>query len=312
MSDIVTITPNPAVDISTTVEKIVPVAKLRGTTQQRDPGGGGINVARVIARLGGDVTALYPVGGPTGLLLKQLVEKEGVASRTWATAEDTREDFFVQERVSGQPYRFILPGPTLTEAEWQAGLALLAAQDPFPRFVVGSGSLPRGVPTDFYARVATLARSRGAQFVLDTSGPALAAAVAGGIDLMKPSLHEMQELVGGPLPDATAWEKAAHALVASGKAGTVALTMGHLGALLVTRDRVLRAQPLTMVPVNAVGAGDSFLGALVAKLAAGELLDDAFRFAVAAGAAALLRTGTALSDPADVSRLQADVRLETA
>ena len=118
MSDIVTITPNPAVDVSTTVERIMPVAKLRGTTQQRDPGGGGINVARVITRLGGDVTALYPVGGPTGQLLKQLVESEGVTSLTWTTAEHTREDFFVQERATAQPYRFILPGPTLSESEW--------------------------------------------------------------------------------------------------------------------------------------------------------------------------------------------------
>ncbi|WP_315798196.1 hexose kinase [Bradyrhizobium sp. SZCCHNRI3043] len=312
MSDIATITPNPAVDVSTSVEKIVPVAKLRGTTQRRDPGGGGINVARVITRLGGDVAALYPVGGPTGLLLQQLVASEGVTSQTWTTIEDTREDFFVQERASGQPYRFILPGPTLTESEWQAGLALLAGLEPFPRFVIGSGSLPRGVPADFYARVALLARSRGAQVVLDTSGPALAAAVAGGVDLIKPSLREMQELVGGELPDAAAWEQAARTLVATGKVRTVALTMGHLGALLVTRDRVLRAQPLTMVPVNAVGAGDSFLGALVAKLAAAASLEDAFRFAVAAGAAALLRTGTALCDPADISRLLADVKLQTA
>ncbi|MGJ4928970.1 1-phosphofructokinase family hexose kinase [Bradyrhizobium sp. HKCCYLS2038] len=312
MSDIVTITPNPAVDVSTVVERIVPVTKLRGTTQHRDPGGGGINVARVITRLGGDVTALYPVGGPTGLLLKQLVEAEGVLSRTWTTAEDTREDFFVQERATGQPYRFILPGPTLTEAEWQAGLALLAGLAPFPRFVVGSGSLPQGVPTDYYARLAAIARARGAQFVLDTSGPALAAAVEHGVDLIKPSLHEMRDLVGGDLPDAAAWETAARKLVATGRVATVALTMGHLGALLVTSDRVLRAKPLTMVPVTAVGAGDSFLGALIAKLAAGERLDDAFRFAVAAGAAALLRTGTALCDPADVSRLLADVQLESA
>ncbi|MGY3447906.1 1-phosphofructokinase family hexose kinase [Bradyrhizobium sp. USDA 4353] len=312
MSDIITITPNPAVDVSTVVEAIVPVAKLRGTTQRRDPGGGGINVARVITRLGGDVTALYPVGGPTGLLLKQLVDNEGVTSRTWTTSDDTREDFFVQERSTGQPYRFILPGPALSETEWLAGLALVSALDPFPRFVIGSGSLPRGVPSDYYARISAIARARGAQFILDTSGPALAAAVAGGVDLIKPSLREMHELVGGELPDATAWEAAARMLVTTGKARTVALTMGHLGALLVTSERVLRAQPLRMVPVNAVGAGDSFLGALVAKLAADASLEDAFRFAVAAGAAALLRTGTALSDPADITRLLADVRLQTA
>jgi 6-phosphofructokinase 2 len=312
MTDIVTITPNPAVDVSTSVEKIVPVTKLRGTSQRRDPGGGGINVARVITRFGGDVTALYPVGGATGGLLRQLLDREGVVSRTCPTTEETREDFFVQEAATGQPYRFILPGPTLIEPEWQACLTLLADIRPFPRFVIGSGSLPAGVPADFYARVAKIAHQHGAQMILDTSGAALGAAVAAGVDLIKPSLGEMRELAGGALADAATWESAARALVASGRVATIALTMAHLGAILVTRDRVLRAQPLAITPVSAVGAGDSFLGALIYRLAAGAALDDAFRWAVAAGAAALLNTGTALCRPEDVRRLAAEVVLQPA
>lgn len=312
MSDIVTITPNPAVDVSTTVEKIVPVAKLRGRSQRRDPGGGGINVARVVSRFGGDVTAVYPVGGVTGALLNKLVAREGVASLTFPTAEDTREDFFVQEAATGQPYRFILPGPTLSETEWRSCLALLAGIRPFPRYVVGSGSLPHGVPVGFYGEIARLARAHGATFMLDTSGPALAAAVEAGVDLIKPSLREMRELVGGELADAQGWEAAARTLVDSGKVATVALTMGHLGAVLVTRDRTLRAQPLPITPINAVGAGDSFLGALVARLAAGAAVDEAFRWAVAAGAAALLHAGTALCDPAEVGRLAAAVTVQEA
>jgi 6-phosphofructokinase 2 len=312
MTDIVTITPNPAVDLSTTVERIVPIAKLRGTSRQRDAGGGGINVARVITRFGGDVTALYPVGGATGGLLRQLLDREGVVSRTCPTMEETREDFFVRETATGQPYRFILPGPTLSESEWQACLDLLVGLDPFPRYVIGSGSLPDGVPADFYARVARIAHQHGAQMILDTSGPALSAAVAEGVDLIKPSLREMRELAGGELTDAATWELAAIALVASGKVTTVALTMAHLGAILVTRDRVLRAQPLVIEPVSAVGAGDSFLGVLIHRLAAGAALDDAFRWAVAAGAAALLSAGTALCHPDDVRRLAAEVVLQSA
>jgi 6-phosphofructokinase 2 len=310
MSDIITITPNPAVDVSTVVEKIVPVTKLRGSSQKRDPGGGGINVARVISRFGGDVTALYPVGGTTGALLKRLLEHEGIKSLTWTTSEETREDFFVTESATGQPYRFILPGPTLSELEWQACLDLLANLDPFPRFVIGSGSLPHGVPADFYARIAGIAQAHGAQMVLDTSGPALSAAVSAGVDLVKPSLREMRELAGCELADASAWEAAARALVATRKVAMVALTMGHLGAVLVTRDRVLRAQPLPVTPVSAVGAGDSFLGVLIHQLVSSATLDDAFRWAVAAGAAALLHAGTALCDPADVRRLAAEVRLQ--
>ena len=158
MTDIVTITPNPAVDLSTSVERILPTLKLRGTSQRRDPGGGGVNVARAIKRLGGEASAIYPVGGAMGALLRELLDGEGVASRTFAIAEQTREDFFVGETGTGQQYRFILPGPRLNEAEWQECLKLVSSIEPFPRFVVASGSLPAGVPDDFYARVARIAR----------------------------------------------------------------------------------------------------------------------------------------------------------
>ena len=312
MTDIVTITPNPAVDLSTSVERIVPVSKLRGTSQRRDPGGGGINVARVIKRLGGDVSAIYSVGGVTGELLRKLLDKAGVASRTFAIAEETREDFFVSEISTGQPYRFILPGPRLSESEWQECLRLLSGIEPFPRFVVASGSLPDGVPDDFYARVARIAKQRGARMILDTSGRALAEAVAEGVDLIKPNLREMRELAGSEPSNANEWEAAARALVHSGKVAVIALTMGHLGAVLVTRDQVLRAQPLPVTPVSAVGAGDSFLGALIWRLAAGADLRKSFRQAVAAGAAALLNPGTELCRPDDVKRLAEQVILKAA
>jgi len=310
MTEIVTITPNPAVDLSTSVEKVVPIDKLRGTSQRRDPGGGGVNVARVVKRLGGDVSALYPIGGVTGDLLRRLLDKEGVPSRTFAIAEETREDFFVSEISTGQPFRFILPGPSLSEDEWQECLTLLSRIEPFPRFVVASGSLPGGVPDDFYARVTRIAKQRGAKMVLDTSGPALALAVAEGIDMIKPNLREMRELAGREPSDADEWEAAAKVLVHSSKVAVVALTMGHLGAALVTPDRVWRAKPLAIVPLGSVGAGDSFLGALLWQLASGGGLEKSFRHAVAAGAAALLNRGTSLCLPSDVERLAQQVDIK--
>jgi 6-phosphofructokinase 2 len=312
MTDIVTITLNPAVDLSTTVDRIQPVAKLRGQSQRRDPGGGGINVARVIRRLGGEARAIYPVGGAIGSLLRQLLDQEGVASQTWTIAGETREDFFVDEIATGKQYRFILPGPQLNAFEWQECLKLVSALDPFPRHLVASGSLPEGVPDDFYARAARIARQRGAGFVLDTSGPALAAAVAEGVDLIKPNLREMRELSGSEPSDAYEWEAAAEALVAGGKVATVALTMGHLGAALVTRNEVLRAPPIPITPRSAVGAGDSFLAALIWRLSSGASREDAFRLAVAAGAAALIHPGTELCRIDDVERLAAEVTVEQA
>ena len=312
MTDIVTITPNPAVDLSTSVERIIPVHKLRGTSQRRDPGGGGINVARVIKRLGGDVSAIYPVGGATGDLLRRLLDKENVPSQTFAIAEETREDFFVNELSTGRPFRFILPGPTLNDTEWQECLTLLSRIEPFPRFVVASGSLPGGVPDDFYARLTRIVKQRGARMILDTSGPALAAAVTEGLDLIKPNLREMRELAGREPTDASEWEDAAKALIRRGKVAIVALTMGHLGAVLVTLDQVLRAEPLPIAPVSAVGAGDSFLGALLWQLASGADLEKSFRHAVAAGAAALLNRGTSLCLSDDVKRLAQQVVLKAA
>ena len=310
MTDIVTITPNPAVDLSISVEKIIPTLKLRGTSQQRDPGGGGINVARVIKRLGGEACAIYPVGGVVGVLLRALLDREGVASRTFAIADETREDFFVSEASTGEQYRFILPGPRLNGGEWQECLNLISTIEPFPRFVVASGSLPVGVPDDFYARIARIAKQRGAKMALDTSGPALVAAVEAGVDLIKPNLREMRELSGIESSDAREWEEAAKSIVRNKRVSVIALTMGHLGAALVTRDRILRAKPLAITPRSAVGAGDSFLAALIWYLASGADLTNCFRQAVAAGAAALLNPGTELCRPDDVKRLAAEVDIE--
>lgn len=312
MTDILTITPNPAVDLSTSVEKIIPTHKLRGASQRRDPGGGGINVARVLRRLGGEARAIYPVGGAIGKMLRELLDREGVVSQTFAIADETREDFFVSETGTGQQYRFILPGPRLVEAEWQECLKLVSSIEAFPRFVVASGSLPAGVPDDFYARLARIAKQRGATMILDTSGTALAIAVEEGVDLIKPNLREMRELSGSEPSDAVEWEEAARTIVRNKRVAIVALTMGHLGATLITSDRILRAQPLAVTPLSAVGAGDSFLAALVWRLAAGADLADCFRQAVAAGAAALLNPGTELCRPHDVARLAAEVTMEVA
>lgn len=311
MTAIVTITLNPAVDLSTAVDRIVPVHKLRGTSQRRDPGGGGINVARVVARLGGDVSAIYLAGGAMGDLLRRLLDGEGIAGRALPIAGETREDFFVDETATGQQYRFILPGPRLAEREWKSCLAAVAALDPFPRFLVASGSLPDGVPDDFYAQLARIAKPRGANVIVDTSGAALAAAVAEGVDVIKPNLREMREL-SGCADTPAAWEAAARSLIDDGRAKIVALTMGHLGAALVTRQGIWRAEPLAITPRSAVGAGDSFLGGLVFGLAAGDAPADCFRRAVAAGAAALLYPGTGLCRPDDVARLSQDVAIERA
>jgi len=232
MGSIVTLTPNPAIDICTTVEEVVPIRKLRCTAARRDAGGGGINVARVVRRLGSEVSAIFPAGGATGELLRRLVEHEGVRSLAMAVAEETREDFTVLDQKSGNQYRFVLPGSPLSEGEWGACLNKLEAMEQLPLFVVGSGSLPPGVPNDFYARVARIAKARGSSMIVDTSGKPLAAVLEEGVYLVKPNLRELQEFAGVPLKDIGAWHSASRKLIETGKTEVVALTLGNRASLL--------------------------------------------------------------------------------
>lgn len=307
MPKIVTLTPNPAIDLSTAVERVVSSLKLRCAQPRRDPGGGGVNVARVVKRLGGDVEAILPVGGFTGELLRRLLEKEGISSCLIKAEADTREDFSVTESSTGSQYRFVLPGEPLRESEWRECLEALAARK--PDFVVGSGSLPPGVPDDFYARAAAIARRLGAKFFLDTSGAPLAAAIGHGVDMIKPNLREMRELSGRSLSSEADWIAAARAYIESGKVDTVALSLGHLGAMLITRDQALRALPPPIKPISTVGAGDSFFGAIVYSLAKGDPLTDAFRLGVAAGSAALIQEGTGLCSRVDAYNLMSQVKV---
>jgi 6-phosphofructokinase 2 len=310
MTGVVTLTPNPAIDISTSVGKLEPTRKLRCAVARRDPGGGGINVARVIDRLGGDVTAVYPIGGATGRLLRRLVDREGIRSVTVEVREETREDFTVLEGASGAQYRFVLPGPNLDAGEWQGCLYAMAAIGKGAGYFVASGSLPLGAPDDFYARAARAAREVGARFVLDTSGAAFAAALGESVYLVKPNLGELSRLVGTALGDDASCALAAKSLIAAGRTEIVALTLGHRGALLVTSDTAYRAAPLPLKVVSAVGAGDSFLGAMVWSLARGDAILDAFKYGVAAGSAAVLAPGTELCHREAVLALFAEVRIE--
>jgi 6-phosphofructokinase 2 len=309
MPDIVTITINPAVDIFVNVSRVEPIRKLRCSAPKRDPGGGGINVARIAHRLGSTVAAIYPTGGAIGKLLQRLVEREGIDSIVTPSHVETRENFTAYEEETGEQYRFVLPGSKLHPAEWQACLDTLASLPDRPKIVVASGSVPPGVPDDFFARVARHAKALGAKTVVDTSGPALKAAIEEGVTLIKPNLHELSDFIGGALDNDSDRIAAARKLIDAGRVEAVALTLGEDGALLVTGAGAWRSAPIEIEVVSAVGAGDSFLGGMVAAIAAGKPLDQAFRQAVAAGSAAVTTQGTELCSEADVRRLIGQVKI---
>jgi len=309
MTDILTITMNPALDLSIATDKVRDTHKLRCSATELHPGGGGVNVARVLQRLGGDCLALYLAGGLNGQQLQLLLADENVYGHCIAIAGETRENFTVHELSSGLDFRFVLPGPVVTPAEWQACLDWVSALEKFPRYWVLSGSLPPGVSDDFYARLARLAKARGSRVVLDSSGPALAAALDEGVYLVKPSLRELHDLTGRSLDTEAQWREAARQIIQKGQAQIVALSLGDEGALLVTADQALRARSLPVTVKSTIGAGDSFVAGLVWGLNRGSSLEEVFRYGMAAGAAAVLSAGTSLCQAADVARLYREVVL---
>jgi len=304
---ILTVTMNPALDVTTSVDRVIAEHKMRCGATRLDPGGGGINVSRAIRNLGGRTTAIYTAGGPTGQAYRQLLEEEGIAARALRIAESTRESFTVDETGSGQQFRFVLRGPEFTEPEWRACLAAVEQDLPHGGFVVASGSLPPGVPFDFYARITRLAAARDAHAIVDSSGPSLRAALDEGVFLVAPSRRELAELVGAQLDDVSAQVEAARQLIVNGRSELVALTLGADGAILVSPEETLRLPAASVTVRSTVGAGDAFLAGLVYGLAQGRDLRRAFRLASAAGAATAALPGTALCDAETVARLEGEL-----
>jgi 6-phosphofructokinase 2 len=301
MEQIVTVTVNPSLDVSATVERLEPRKKLRGHDMRRDAGGGGINVARAIHALGGKAQAVYTAGGAIGQQLEALLKDAGVAQKSVSIAAQTRENFTIYEQQCGIEYRFVMPGPTLNQEEWQRLIESAAAID--ATYLVLSGSLPAGVPENLYGLLIQRIRHAGTKVVLDTSGTALNAGLAEGVFLVKPNLRELESASGASLKTDEAREAAARKLITERRAEVVALTLGEHGALFVWREGTLRLPAPQVEACSSVGAGDSFVAGLVLRLAQGADQKTAFRFALAAGTAALLTPGTALCRREDAERL---------
>ena len=310
MPSIVTLTLNPAVDKNTHVSRVVAENKLRCEAPSREPGGGGLNVSRVIGRLGEQSTAIYTSGGLTGETLEALLDDETLDHTPLSIDEWTRENLIVYETSTDRQFRFGMPGPTLTDGEIEACLNTLRGLDPAPEYLVASGSLPPGAPDDTYAAVAETAHALGARPILDTSGTALRAAMNADWYLLKPNLRELQQLAGDDLTTEAERIDAARALIDRGWCRGVVLSMGASGALLTTADRAAHVRSPTVPIASRVGAGDSMVGGLTVALTRGQDLHDAVRFGVAAGAAAVMTPGTELCHRDDTERLFEQLRTE--
>lgn len=308
MSKIIIVTLNPAIDKSTTVPVLVPEKKLKCTQPVFEPGGGGINVARAIKKLGGNATALYLAGGYTGTFFTQLLEKEQIYTQVIEIAKHTRENLIVFDSSSNLQYRFGMPGPVVEEKEWKKLLSILEQMDGIS-YLVASGSVPAGVPVDIFARIASIAKKKKIRCIVDTSGEALQLAASEAVYLLKPNLGELASLVGAEEIEIGMVNDVAGKLVANGKCEVVVVSMGAAGAMLVTKDEAHRITAPVVKRISTVGAGDSMVAGIVMGLMKNMSMSDAARYGVACGTAATINPGTELCRLEDVERLFPQIQL---
>ena len=301
MTSILCVALNPSLDIANEAARVVPTKKIRTRNQSQSIGGGGVNVARVLAEMGDTCDLLVMEGGASGKIFLEAARSLQVKLHTIEIAGMTRIAFMVKDLKTGDEFRFVPEGPIVSPAESEQVYRFLdgGRWD----YVVLSGGIPRGMPQDSYASMVRQLAGRNTRIILDASGPALAAALdAGGLYLIKPSLDELEDIVGRSLGAEEA-VLACQDLVARGSVQHVALSLAREGAVLVNADGYLKLPSFQVRVGSTVGAGDSFVGGMLWALIHDYPVRDAFRFGIAAGAATVMREGSELCRREDVLAL---------
>jgi 6-phosphofructokinase 2 len=299
---IITLTVNPALDLYTSIDQLKANTKLRCEPIQMDPGGGGINVSRVIHRLGAETRAIYTRGGYTGNIFSELLNKEGISQDPIDIKNDLRQNFAVKETFSGNLFRFGVPGPILQESEYEAILNKISnIKD--AEFFVASGSLPAEAPEDFYVQVAKEVRKNNVKFVLDTSGKALSSILTEGAYLLKPSIEELESLTGEKATDEKKQRELLLDILKNYNVKIIILSLGADGALMAADNKVKHFPAPKVEPKSSIGAGDSMVAGIIFSLSQGMPLIKATLYGIACGSATIMTHATQLLKKEDADHL---------
>lgn len=304
---IITLTFSPAIDKSASVATLIPEKKLSCSTPVYEPGGGGINVARAIKRLGGNATAIYLAGGYPGRFFTQMLCKENITTVPIQTISLTRENLVIKEESTQKQYRFGMPGAMVSAAECNRCLKAIEQSADF-QYLIVSGSLPAGVPATIFGKLAEITRAKKAKLIVDTSGQALRYALQAGVFLIKPNLKELASLVNEETLSITQVEQASKTLIGKYKCEVIITSLGPDGAMLVTGDTKVRIFPPQVKVQSTVGAGDSMLAGVIMGLYKQKNMVESAQYGVACGTAATLNPGTELCHLTDVERLYCMIR----
>ena len=294
---ILTLTPNPSLDLTYELDELVRGEVQRSESMTVEAGGKGINVTRSLIANGAASQAVAPVGGPSGEQFLSLLEGADVELIQVPVDGAVRTNVSLAEQ-NGAGTKINATGPELSEEELNLLLEKIAEAADDATWLAVCGSLPSGAPSDLYARVVSLARDAGCRAAVDSSGPPLVATIGEGPDLIKPNLEELAELVGRQLTTFGDVLEAAKEVRAGG-VGSVLVSLGADGAVLLDEEGALHADTPPFTPRSTVGAGDSLLAGF---LFAAEDREAALVEAVAWGAAAARLPGSRGPRPGDLDR----------
>ncbi len=306
MRKILTITLNPALDSASEVGEVVPDLKLRCENPSLEPGGGGVNVSRAITLLGGESRAFVALGGATGNMMAEILAEHGVNVQRFGGPGMTRQSTAILEVSTGRQFRFGQPGPLWQAEDAARAMVGIEALLEVDMLVVATGSLPPGVPDDFYVQLGQRVKAAGAEMIVDTSGVAQQAILAAGhglVKVLRMDRHESEILAGETLATPQAAARFAQSIAIQGLAELVIMARGAEGSVFATAERRFHCVSPKGAVVSKVGAGDSFVGGLTLGLARGLSLEDAGKLATATAAAAVMTPGSQLCEKATTERL---------
>ncbi len=309
---IATITLNPCLDRTITVHGLKVDETNRWTNARLYAGGKGIAVSRAIHEMGGRTMAYGFIGGPDGRQVEILLDEEGVPFSFTPIEQETRTNFIITDTKTYRQTRIDAPGPHISKKELERFTRKMKQIYPRPDLVVAGGSIPPGVPVNIYYDIVMETKGFGVRSILDSEGQWLEGGIKAKPYLIKPNVHEAEELLKLDLPTEEAIIKAALNLVEM-DIEIVVISRGKDGIIAATKERVFKAVSPPVKVRSAVGAGDCTIAGLALKLAKREPLIEACRLAVAMGTAAVLTPGTELCHRADVERLLTQIKVwETA
>ena len=298
---ITTLTINPSLDKSTHFSELIAEQKIRCEKPRYDAGGGGINVSKAIFKLGGNSTCVFASGGSTGEMLEELIAKEKLEGIAIKTKNWTRENFIAFENKTKSQFRFGFPGNELFDDEKDKIIEIISELK--SEYLVLSGSLNEGLPTNFYSKIAEIAKQKGIKVIVDASGEALQKVIETGVYLIKPNVGELAKILGVERLDLSEVEKAAKKLIENKSAAIVVVSLGAEGAILVTKDETHLVKAPKVERKSTVGAGDSMVGGMVWALSQNKTLKEVIQIGVCCGTAATMNEGTQLFKVEDVMLL---------